>query len=147
MQDKKLLQSYNEQLINGEKYYGIIDWYVQNFSNNLGKGILYIKVFLRTHESNDITFQVHEVDIEPEYQVLPGFVSTKPVLRSEDVVEFIADLDPINGNRARKIKFYGTKKSAKAKFREQEWDFRLGKIKPKERLIWKLVARPRREDE
>ena len=136
-------------IIDGEKYFGIVDWYIPDFTKDRGKGMLYIPLSNLKNDRYFRTFQFDDVDIELDRNLsnsLAGFVRTSELI-SGDVVEFQALLDNRIGLKAKNIKFYGTQnfQFTKAKLREQEWSLKLKSIKknPAEKINLKLVTRPK----
>lgn len=132
-------------LVEGERYFGIVDWYMSDFTKDRGKGMLYIPITPLKEDRYFRTFEFSDLDIELDRDLNRKL--SKPELISTDVVEFTPDLNDRTGYKARSVKFYGTPsfQFVKARLREQEWGFKLksGKQKPAEKIILKLAVRPK----
>lgn len=147
---QNLKRMIDSQIVNGAKYYGIIDWYVSNFNKGTGQGSIYIEVSTLYSTSFHKTFRVVEKDIELGNDLL----NDKCIdFESGDVVEFVASIDAATGYHAKHVRFFGLRKhlGVKAKIHEQDWNFRLGKASgqtvQKEKSVLKLVTRPRGNNE
>lgn len=143
------------QIVDGGKYYGIVDWYVPDFYNEKGKGCLYIGVntFHQTHFSK--TFQMCEDDVLVGKKFITKNLGSEgdskqiPEFETGDVVEFVASIDTARGCVAKAIRYYGSNEHTfvRHKLDDQERQLKLGIMRQVPKGTLKLVVRPRGKSE
>ncbi|HEY6950638.1 MAG TPA: hypothetical protein VI146_08525 [Nitrososphaeraceae archaeon] len=112
---------------------GIVDYYV----DELGIGMAYLSISVPHKEKHFKTFKFTADNLKDKFY--------KP--RSGDVIEFLGIIDPITGNSAEGIEFYGLQSSTAVKNRlyTQDWNLKL-EIHHRNQnanIQFKLASRPR----
>lgn len=112
---------------------GIVDYYVED----LGIGMIYISLSAPQKEKYFKTFQFTVDNIKDKFYTP----------KSGDAVEFLGTIDPLKGNLAEAIEFYGlpTGTAVKNRLYSQDWNLKLeiNHRSQQARVKFKLASRPR----